>query len=84
MSGFSFRELTRADAEEIAGWRYEEPYSLYDGGDPEFLLEYTYFAGLDEDGALGGLRPLRRGRTRPRAGRERPGSSTWAPACGRN
>jgi [ribosomal protein S18]-alanine N-acetyltransferase len=55
VSGFSFRELTRADAQEIARWRYEEPYSLYDGGDPDRLLEYTYFAGLDEDGALVGF-----------------------------
>ena len=52
---FAFRELTRADAEEISGWRYREPYSLYDGGDPEQLLAYTYFAGLDEDGALIGF-----------------------------
>ena len=55
MSGFTFRELTRADAQEIADWRYEEPYSLYDGGDPAKLLEYTYFAGLDEHGALVGF-----------------------------
>jgi len=55
MSGFSFRELTRADAEAIAGWRYAEPYSIYDGGDPEQLLRYTYFAGLDEEGTLIGF-----------------------------
>jgi ribosomal-protein-alanine N-acetyltransferase len=55
VSGFTFRELTRADAEEIAGWRYPTPYSMYDGGDPDRLFEYTYFAGLDEDGALIGF-----------------------------
>ena len=55
MSGFSFRELTRADAEEIAGWRYQAAYSLYDGGDPERLLAYTYFAGLDEENVLVGF-----------------------------
>jgi [ribosomal protein S18]-alanine N-acetyltransferase len=55
VSGFTFRELTRADAEEIARWRYPEPYSLYDGGDPDRLLEYTYFAGLDEEGAVVGF-----------------------------
>jgi [ribosomal protein S18]-alanine N-acetyltransferase len=52
---FTFRELTRADAEDISGWRYQEPYSIYDSGDPERLLAYTYFAGLDEDGALVGF-----------------------------
>jgi ribosomal-protein-alanine N-acetyltransferase len=55
VSGFTFRELTRADADEIAGWRYREPYSLYDGRDPDRLLEYTYFAGLDEDGVVVGF-----------------------------
>jgi [ribosomal protein S18]-alanine N-acetyltransferase len=55
MAGFTFRELTRADADEIARWRYREPYSLYDGGDAQRLLEYTYFAGLDEDGKLVGF-----------------------------
>jgi ribosomal-protein-alanine N-acetyltransferase len=53
--GFTFRELTRADADAIAGWRYPEPYSLYDGGDPERLLQYAYFAGLDEEGGLIGF-----------------------------
>jgi ribosomal-protein-alanine N-acetyltransferase len=55
VSGFAFRELTRADAEAIAGWRYPKPYSFYDGGDPDRLLEYTYFAGLDEDGKVVGF-----------------------------
>jgi ribosomal-protein-alanine N-acetyltransferase len=55
VSGFSFRELTRADAEEIAAWRYEPPYSVYDGGDPQRLLEFTYFAAIDEEGELVGF-----------------------------
>jgi [ribosomal protein S18]-alanine N-acetyltransferase len=55
VEGFSFRELRRADAEEIARWKYREPYSIYDGGDPDRLLAYTYFAGLDEEGALVGF-----------------------------
>jgi RimJ/RimL family protein N-acetyltransferase len=55
VSGFTFRELTRADAEQIAAWKYPEPYALYDGGDPERLLEYAYFAGLNEEGTLVGF-----------------------------
>ena len=55
MSGFTFRELTRADADAIARWKYPEPYSVYDGGDPDRLLKYKYFAGLDEDGAVVGF-----------------------------
>src|SRR5262249_34048141 len=55
VSGFTFRELTRSDAEEIARWKYPEPYSMYDGGDPDRLLEYTYFAGLDEEGGVVGF-----------------------------
>jgi ribosomal-protein-alanine N-acetyltransferase len=55
VSGFTFRELTRADAEQIAGWRYPEPYSLYNGGEAARLLRYTYFAGLDEEGTLIGF-----------------------------
>lgn len=57
MSGFSFRELTRDDARTIAGWRYEEPYSVYDGGGAERLLrpEYEYYAAYAEDGGLVGF-----------------------------
>lgn len=57
MSGFSFREIAAADAHEISGWRYEAPYSVYDGGDPANLLDprYEYFAALDEHGDLVGF-----------------------------
>jgi RimJ/RimL family protein N-acetyltransferase len=54
---FSFRELTRADAETIAGWRYDEPYSLYDAADPNQLLrsDYEYYAATAEEGELVGF-----------------------------
>jgi RimJ/RimL family protein N-acetyltransferase len=52
---YTFHELTRADAEAIAGWRYPEPYALYDGGDPEHLLRHTYFAANDEEAELIGF-----------------------------
>lgn len=55
MSGFTFHELTRADAEAIASWKYQEPYSLYDGGDPDHLLRHKYFAAADEEGELIGF-----------------------------
>ena len=57
MSGFAFRELTRRDAETIAGWRYDEPYSLYNGADPEELLraDYEYYAATAEEGELVGF-----------------------------
>ncbi len=56
MSGFAFRELTRADARAIAGWRYEEPYSAYDLDDAQRLLlpEYEYFAAVADEGELVG------------------------------
>jgi [ribosomal protein S18]-alanine N-acetyltransferase len=52
---FTFHELTRADAEAIAGWRYPDPYALYDGGDPEHLLRHAYFAAIDEESTLIGF-----------------------------
>jgi len=57
VSGFSFRELTRNDAHEIASWRYEEPYAVYDVDDAERLLsgEYEYYAVLAEGGELVGF-----------------------------
>ena len=55
---FSIRPITRSDAEEIATWRYPEPYGFYDfePGDEEYLLtpEYEYDAVAGEDGALMG------------------------------
>lgn len=40
MSGFAFRPLTQADAREIAGWHYPEPFSFYDWAeDPNDLAE---------------------------------------------
>ena len=57
MSRFSFREIAAADARAISEWRYEEPYSVYDGGNPDNLLDpaYEYFAALDEHGELVGF-----------------------------
>jgi RimJ/RimL family protein N-acetyltransferase len=46
----------RADADEIAGWRYDEDYSLYDVGDHRELLNpaYEYYAAISEAGDLVG------------------------------
>jgi [ribosomal protein S18]-alanine N-acetyltransferase len=53
---WNIREITRADTEDIATWRYPEPYSLYDSSpdDVEGLLDVAngYFAVVDETGAL--------------------------------
>lgn len=58
MKNLPIRPITRADAEEIATWRYPEPYGFYDfePGDEEYLLapEYEYRAVAGEDGALMG------------------------------
>lgn len=56
MSGFAFRELTRADAHDIAGWEYDEPYSVYNSDDAERLLssEYEYYAAVADEGELVG------------------------------
>ena len=53
---FSFRELTRDDAQTIAEWRYDGPYSLYDVDDPERLLsaKYEYYAAFGDDDELVG------------------------------
>jgi len=56
--------MTQADAEEIAGWRYPEPYSFYDAAadanDLAELLDATrrggeYVSVEDESGALAGF-----------------------------
>ena len=45
----------RADADAIAGWRYDDAYSVYDARDAQSLLrpEYEYYAAL-ADGELVG------------------------------
>jgi ribosomal-protein-alanine N-acetyltransferase len=54
--------MTQADAEEIAGWRYEPPYSFYDADadadDLRLLLdpvarEGRYFSAFDADELVG-------------------------------
>ena len=55
---FTLKPITRDDAHAISGWRYEEPYSIYDG-DPssvEGLLQprYAYHSVYDERGDLVG------------------------------
>jgi ribosomal-protein-alanine N-acetyltransferase len=54
--------MTQADAEEIAGWRYEPPYSFYDADadadDLRLLLdpatrEGRYFSALEADELVG-------------------------------
>ena len=55
---FTLKPITRDDARAISGWRYEEPYSIYDG-DPssvEALLQprYAYHSVYDEHGVLVG------------------------------
>ena len=48
--------ISRADAEEISGWRYDGPYSVYNGdpGSVNSLLEprFLYHSVRDEDGDL--------------------------------
>ena len=40
VGAFGFRLMTQGDAEQIAGWRYPEPYSFYDWeSDPDDLAE---------------------------------------------
>jgi ribosomal-protein-alanine N-acetyltransferase len=59
----TIRQMTQADAEEIAGWRYDPPYSFYDADadadDLRLLLdpatrEGRYFSA-DADGELVGF-----------------------------
>ena len=55
---YVLRPITRADAEEISGWRYPEPYSTYDGNPSAVpgLLDprYNYHAVFDDAGELVG------------------------------
>lgn len=55
---FTLKPITPCDAQAISRWRYEEPYSIYDG-DPtsvEALLEprFSYHSVYDERGDLAG------------------------------
>lgn len=56
-SRFEVRDLTAADAAEIAQWRYEGPWSIYDlPADAELRAEDGYFAVSDvADGRLVGF-----------------------------
>lgn len=60
----TFRQMTQADAEAIAAWQYEPPYSFYDAtadaDDLRLLLdpgtrENRSFSALDDGGALVGF-----------------------------
>jgi RimJ/RimL family protein N-acetyltransferase len=53
-SGFTVGQLRPDEAEDIAGWRYDPPYDLYDVDiDPERLLDRARFAAVRDAG--GGL-----------------------------
>jgi [ribosomal protein S18]-alanine N-acetyltransferase len=53
----SVRPLQREDAEAIAAWRYQGPWSTYDPrpGDPLLSAEAGYHAVVDEAGSLVGF-----------------------------
>jgi [ribosomal protein S18]-alanine N-acetyltransferase len=53
----SVRPLQRQDAEEIASWRYEGPWSIYDSrpGDPLLSADAGYLAVVDGAGSLVGF-----------------------------
>ena len=62
--GYLFRQMDDADANRVAGWRYEPPYDFHDpDADPEDLAELldaesrrgVYFSALDEGGDLVGF-----------------------------
>lgn len=62
--GYLFRQMDDADANRVAGWRYEPPYDFYDPDtDPEDLAELldaegrrgVYFSVLEEGGDLVGF-----------------------------
>jgi [ribosomal protein S18]-alanine N-acetyltransferase len=55
---FTLKQITPSDAQAISCWRYEEPYSIYDG-DPtsvDALLQprFSYHSVYDESGDLAG------------------------------
>lgn len=61
-SDYLFRQMDEADANEVAGWRYEPPYDFYDSvADPEDLAELldperrggVYFSVLDRGKLVG-------------------------------
>ncbi|MGZ4278882.1 MAG: GNAT family N-acetyltransferase [Solirubrobacteraceae bacterium] len=61
---FAIRPMTADDAQEVAAWRYDEPYAFYDWDrDPDDLVELLdpsqwgrrYFAADDADGRLAGF-----------------------------
>ena len=80
MSGFTFRELTRDDADQTAAWRYPAPYSLYDGGDAE-RLPSTRTRRPGRGRRARRLLLLRRARACP-GWTSRRECSTSAPGCG--
>jgi [ribosomal protein S18]-alanine N-acetyltransferase len=55
---FTLKPITRDDARAISGWRYAEPYSIYDGAPTsvETLLQprFSYHSVYDEHGDLVG------------------------------
>ena len=56
MSGFGFRPLTASEAEEVASWRYDEPYPPYDHTDSGRLIgAEDYLGAYSEDGELVGF-----------------------------
>ncbi len=54
-----FASMDRASADAVVAWRYEEPYSVYDGqpGDVEALMNpaYRYYTFTNEDDELIGF-----------------------------
>ena len=68
--GYLFRQMDDADANRVAGWRYEPPYDFYDSdADPEDLAELldpqsregVYFSVLDRRGDLVGFFQFEKG-----------------------
>lgn len=55
---FSLKPLSKDDARTISGWRYGEPYSIYDGNPAAIPAlvnpRHRYYAALAESGELAG------------------------------